>query len=223
MSLRRRLVVGMLLLLVAGLITTDVVTSSSLRSFLLGRLDEQIDASQNQAYTYISQVYQRDLAAGDRTPVTDPGTWLAELGTKAPRRGAFTARRRPADPAPQRRGPGRPPELRRLRRGPVVERHGHRPGALGPGRQPRPRPGAAAGAARPAHPDAARVRHQPRPLRAREPVDRRARRRVAPGRSTGSQAVAVPGRHPRHRHLARPHRQDPGVADPRRADRVDRR
>ncbi len=53
MSLRRRLVVGMLVLLVAGLITTDVVTSSSLRSFLLGRLDEQIDASQNQAYTYI--------------------------------------------------------------------------------------------------------------------------------------------------------------------------
>ena len=60
MSLRRRLVVGMLLLLVAGLITIDVVTSSSLRSFLLGRLDEQIDASQNQAYTYITQVYQRD-------------------------------------------------------------------------------------------------------------------------------------------------------------------
>jgi two-component system OmpR family sensor kinase len=84
MSLRRRLVVGMLLLLVAGLITTDVVTSSSLRSFLLGRLDEQIDSSQNQASQYISQVYQRDLKAGDRTPVTHPGTWLAELSTKTP-------------------------------------------------------------------------------------------------------------------------------------------
>jgi signal transduction histidine kinase len=84
MSLRRRLVVGMLLLLVAGVITTDVVTSSSLRSFLLGRLDEQIDSSQNQAYQYISQVYQRDLKAGDRTPVTHPGTWLAELSTKTP-------------------------------------------------------------------------------------------------------------------------------------------
>jgi hypothetical protein len=77
-------VVGMLLLLVAGLITTDVVTSSSLRSFLLGRLDEQIDSSQSQAYQYISQVYQRDLKAGDRTPVTHPGTWLAELSTRNP-------------------------------------------------------------------------------------------------------------------------------------------
>ncbi len=86
MSLRRRLVVGMLLLLAAALITTDVVTSSSLRSFLIGRLDEQIDASQTQAYNYISQVYARDLKAGDRMPVTHPGRWLAELSTKAPPR-----------------------------------------------------------------------------------------------------------------------------------------
>ena len=82
MSLKRRLVVGMLVLLVAGLITTDVVTSSSLRSFLIGRLDEQVDASQSQTYTYITQVYQRDLKAGDRTPVTDPGAWLAQLSKK---------------------------------------------------------------------------------------------------------------------------------------------
>ncbi len=88
MSLRRRLVVGMLLLLVAGFITIDLVTSSSLRSFLIGRLDEQIDASQNQTYTYISQVYKRDLKAGDRTPVTHPGKWLSELSMKAP--GKFT-------------------------------------------------------------------------------------------------------------------------------------
>ena len=84
MSLRRRLVVGMMLLLVAGFITIDLVTSSSLRSSLIGRLDEQIDASQNQTYTYISQVYKRDLKAGDRTPVTHPGKWLAELSMKAP-------------------------------------------------------------------------------------------------------------------------------------------
>jgi two-component system OmpR family sensor kinase len=83
-SLRRRLVVGMMLLLVAGFITIDLVTSSSLRSSLIGRLDEQIDASQNQTYTYISQVYKRDLKAGDRTPVTHPGKWLAELSMKAP-------------------------------------------------------------------------------------------------------------------------------------------
>jgi len=97
-SLRRRLVVGMLVLLVAGLITTDVVTSSQLRSFLLGRLDEQIDASQSQAYKYISQVYQRDMAAGDRTPVTDPQSWLSQLGSPAPGPGRFSRRATGAPP-----------------------------------------------------------------------------------------------------------------------------
>src|ERR1019366_2262866 len=127
----------MMLLLVAGVITIDLVTSSSLRSSLIGRLDEQIDASQNQTYTYISQVYKRDLKAGDRTPVTHPGKWLAELSMKAPRKitGA---------PAPD----------------------------------PRPRPGAPPGAAGPAHHETACVRHEPRPLLAREPVHRRSRRGV---------------------------------------------
>ncbi len=68
-----------------GSITTDVVTSSSLRSFLIGRLDEQIDASQTQAYTYISQVYMRDLKAGDRTPVTHPGEVARRAEHEAPR------------------------------------------------------------------------------------------------------------------------------------------
>jgi len=87
----------MLLLLVAGLVTTDVLTSSSLRSFLLGRLDEQIDVSQNQAYAYITSVYQRDVKAGDRTAVTDPGAWLAGLGSKPPAAGSLTGPR-PAAP-----------------------------------------------------------------------------------------------------------------------------
>ncbi len=92
MSLRRRLVVGMLLLLVAGLITTDVVTSSQLRSFLLGRLDEQIDASQNQAYKYIFGVYRRDVAAGDRASTTDARTWLAQLSSPPAGGGPFPRR-----------------------------------------------------------------------------------------------------------------------------------
>ena len=88
-SLRRRLVVGMLVLLVVGLITTDVVTSSSLRSFLLGRLDEQIDQSQSQAYRYLGQVYARDLHAGDRAPKTDPEAWLGELASPSTGASAF--------------------------------------------------------------------------------------------------------------------------------------
>jgi two-component system OmpR family sensor kinase len=89
-SLRRRLVVGMLVLLVVGIVTADVVTSSSLRSFLLGRLDAQIDVTENQAYAYLSLVYQRDLRAGDRTPVTNPAAWLGELAIPPPNRSTFT-------------------------------------------------------------------------------------------------------------------------------------
>jgi two-component system, OmpR family, sensor kinase len=88
-SLRRRLVVGMLALVVVGLVTTDVVTFSSLRSFLLGRLDEQVDGSQNQAYSYIYQVYARDLRAGDGAPVSTPQTWLAELKVTPPTPSGF--------------------------------------------------------------------------------------------------------------------------------------
>ena len=186
--------VGMLLLLVAGLITTDVVTSSSLRSFLLGRLDEQIDASQNQTYNYISQVYQRDLKAGDRTPVTDPGNVAGpELGTKRPARGSFTGAPTP-DPRLNGCGPGRPAQLRRLRRGPLDQRARSSSGSPRAGREPRPRPGAARGCC-PSSTSRPRTcsAPAPRPLRAREPVHRRARRGVERRAKYRVQAVAVPG------------------------------
>jgi two-component system OmpR family sensor kinase len=78
-SLKRRLVAGTLVLLVAGIVTTDVVTSSSLRSFLYGRLDEQIDAAQDTAWTYIDTTYQRALAANVPRATNDQEAWLAEL------------------------------------------------------------------------------------------------------------------------------------------------
>jgi two-component system, OmpR family, sensor kinase len=78
-SLRRRLVVGMLVLVVAGIVTTDLVTSSSLRSFLYGRLDEQIDVAQDTAFTYIHNTYQRALAADVPVANTDQEAWLGEF------------------------------------------------------------------------------------------------------------------------------------------------
>ena len=78
-SLRWRLVAGMLVLLVAGIVATDVVTSSSLRSFLYGRLDEQIDVSQDAAYTYIQSTYERALSAGITKATSNEQAWLAEL------------------------------------------------------------------------------------------------------------------------------------------------
>jgi len=76
-------VVGVLALLVAALVATDVITSSALRSFLVGRLDEQLDVAQAQAYRYIVTTYARDQSA-DPSQVRDPATWLATLATSPP-------------------------------------------------------------------------------------------------------------------------------------------
>jgi len=53
MSLQRRLSATMAILLVVGLLIADIATYTSLRSFLFGRLDEQLDVAQHQAYTYL--------------------------------------------------------------------------------------------------------------------------------------------------------------------------
>jgi len=81
MSLKRRLVAAMLLLLIAGIVTADVVTSSSLRSFLIGRLDEQIDVAQQYAYYYIYDTNQNDVAAHDTLATSNPQAWLAQLAS----------------------------------------------------------------------------------------------------------------------------------------------
>lgn len=79
MSLRRRLVIGMLVLLVVGIGVTDVATRLTLRSFLYGRLDEQVDVAQSAAYNYIDGAYVRARQAGDHSVTADPAAWLAQL------------------------------------------------------------------------------------------------------------------------------------------------
>ncbi|GEM_PF-140944 len=81
MSLKRRLVAAMLLLFIAAIVVANLVTSSFLRSFLVGRLDEQIDVAQTQAYTYIYTVNQRDVLAHDALATSDPKAWLTQLTT----------------------------------------------------------------------------------------------------------------------------------------------
>ncbi len=71
----------MLLLLVAAIITADVVTSSSLRSFLIGRLDEQIDVAQSQGYTYIYEMNHRDVIEHEALATDHPQAWLAQLAS----------------------------------------------------------------------------------------------------------------------------------------------
>ena len=79
MTLRRRLVAGIIVVLIGAIVTTDLVTLSELRSFLYGRIDEQVDVAQSQAYTYIELTYQRAVAAGTGNVASDPAAWLAEL------------------------------------------------------------------------------------------------------------------------------------------------
>ena len=83
MSLRRRLVAGMLVLLVAAVVVTDVVTLSFLRSYLYGRLDEQNDVAQAQVYTYVDTIYTRSVSGGDRSVAEHPGAWLLQLALPA--------------------------------------------------------------------------------------------------------------------------------------------
>lgn len=79
MTLRRRLVAAIALLVVAGIVTIDVVSASSLRSYLYGRLDEQLTVAQDQAYSYLVGTYLRDLEGGSELARTNPAAWLATI------------------------------------------------------------------------------------------------------------------------------------------------
>jgi two-component system, OmpR family, sensor kinase len=61
-SLRKRLTVSMAVVLVVALAVANTVTYSSLRSFLYGRLDDQIDGAQLQAYRYLTHTRPELLA-----------------------------------------------------------------------------------------------------------------------------------------------------------------
>jgi two-component system OmpR family sensor kinase len=60
-NLHRRLTISMAVLLVIGLAVANIVTYTSLRSFLYGRLDSQIDSSQGLAARYLVHVSDRGL------------------------------------------------------------------------------------------------------------------------------------------------------------------
>jgi two-component system OmpR family sensor kinase len=80
--LRRRLTLAMAVLLVIGLGVADVVTYTSLRSFLYGRLDSQLAFAQRAAVRYMVFVHRRHLtvrseAIGDRL---NPDVYVVLLG-----------------------------------------------------------------------------------------------------------------------------------------------
>jgi len=60
-SLHRRLVAVMAILLVAGLLVTDLVTYVSVRSFLYGRADDTLDSSEELAFNYFASAALRKI------------------------------------------------------------------------------------------------------------------------------------------------------------------
>jgi two-component system OmpR family sensor kinase len=65
MSLQRRLVAVMSILLVAGLLIADIVTYISVRSFLYGQADETLASSEALAFNYVA------YSAARTTPITE--------------------------------------------------------------------------------------------------------------------------------------------------------
>jgi two-component system OmpR family sensor kinase len=61
-SLRRRLTLSMAVVLVVALAVANVITYSSLRSYLYGRVDEQLDGAQVQAFHYLTMVRPNEIA-----------------------------------------------------------------------------------------------------------------------------------------------------------------
>lgn len=78
MSLRTRLVVGLMVLLTAGLAAGNVVTYRALESFLKNRVDEQLLASRQAAADVLSHA-AGDRFGPDRSRAEIPGVTYAEL------------------------------------------------------------------------------------------------------------------------------------------------
>jgi two-component system OmpR family sensor kinase len=78
-SLRSRLLIGILALLVVAIGVTDAVTYTSLRSFLLGQIDEQTDVAQHQLLVAVWGAYARSLDAGSTLAARNPTQWLVAM------------------------------------------------------------------------------------------------------------------------------------------------
>ncbi len=78
MSLQRRLVAVMSILLVVGLLVADVVTYVSVRSFLYGRADVTLASSEALAFNYVAYNTERKtpLSAADLSRHVSPDVYV---------------------------------------------------------------------------------------------------------------------------------------------------
>jgi two-component system OmpR family sensor kinase len=77
-TLQRRLVAVMSILLVAGLLVADIVTYVSVRSFLYGRADETLASSEGLAFNYVAYAttHKTPLSASDLTRHVSPDVYV---------------------------------------------------------------------------------------------------------------------------------------------------
>ena len=89
MSLQRRLVAAMAILLVVGLVVADVVTYVSVRSFLYGRADATLASSETLAFNYAVYSAERHAALGqaDLSRHVSPDVYVVITDPKGKMRG----------------------------------------------------------------------------------------------------------------------------------------
>jgi two-component system, OmpR family, sensor kinase len=77
-TLQRRLVAVMSILLVAGLLVADIVTYVSVRSFLYGRADETLASSEGLAFNYVAfaTMHKTALSASDLSRHVSPDVYV---------------------------------------------------------------------------------------------------------------------------------------------------
>ncbi|MCL4434112.1 MAG: HAMP domain-containing histidine kinase [Actinobacteria bacterium] len=112
MTLRARLLAGIMAVLLAGLAALSVVSFSFMHTFLIGRLDSEVSLAERQGYNYVTYTYIHAVARGDTIAVDNPAAWLAlmsdQAGNPSPApasRSGATPRRSTLDGAAQSGGP----------------------------------------------------------------------------------------------------------------------
>jgi two-component system OmpR family sensor kinase len=96
-TLQRRLVAVMSILLVVGLLVADTVTYVSVRSFLYGRADETLDSSEGLAFDYVAYATEHDmpLSTADLSRHVSPDVYVLIIN----RHGRVIVRRPSGSPA----------------------------------------------------------------------------------------------------------------------------
>jgi two-component system, OmpR family, sensor kinase len=102
-SLHRRLVALMAILLIAGLVAADIATYASVRSFLYGRADDQLASSEGLAFNYLTfaSSHKNPVTAADLSRHVSPDVYVIVIDAKG-----HTVVQRPSgsplhpDPAP---------------------------------------------------------------------------------------------------------------------------